>query len=239
MNDNNAKDNNVKDNNVKDNNAKDTTMKNNNTKFDGLIFDVDGTLWDSTPIVKDAWNKALRDYNINDVTITADQLKGLFGLPMDDIIAAIIPEIPLETRQAFKPHCFQYEHAFLEERPGNLYPRLGETLKLLKEKLPLTIVSNCQAGYIELFLKKSGFEDLFIDHLCPGDTGLLKADNIKLISERCGFKNPLYVGDTQMDADACKDAGVPICFASYGFGKVAEPDYVITEPIELLNIIQS
>lgn len=217
---------------------KTSNQKNNNNKMypDGLIFDVDGTLWDSTPIVKDAWNQALRDFGISYVTITAEQLKGLFGLPMDDIIASILPREPLERRLEFKPMCFSYEHEYLAKTPGILYPAWEETLKILSSKMPLTIVSNCQAGYIELFLEKTGFGKYFSDHLCPGDTNLLKADNIKLISERNNFKNPVYVGDTQMDANACKEANVPIVFASYGFGDIENPDYIIKTPADLLEL---
>lgn len=207
------------------------------TNFDGIIFDVDGTLWDSTPVVKDAWNQALRDFGIDDVTITADQLKGLFGLPMDDIIAKILPNEPLERRNAFRPYCFDYEHRYLEEKSGILYDNLEEALKTLSEKYPLFIVSNCQAGYIELFLKKTGFEKYFRDHLCPGDTDLLKADNIRLIMQRNNLSSPVYVGDTQMDANACKDANVPIIFASYGFGNVEEPYAVIKNPVDLCSVL--
>lgn len=208
-------------------------MKDMNLDFDGIIFDVDGTLWDSTPVVKDAWNQALRDFGINDVTITADQLKGLFGLPMDDIIAQIIPNEPEERRFEFRPLCFEYEHKYLEKKPGILYEELEKTLEILASKYPLFIVSNCQAGYIELFLKKTGFGKFFKDHLCPGDTNLLKADNIKLISKRNGLNKPIYVGDTQMDANACKEAGVPIIFAGYGFGSIEEPYATIKKPMDL------
>lgn len=205
--------------------------------YDGIIFDVDGTLWDSTPVVKDAWNQAIKDFGIDGVETTADQLKGLFGLPMDDIIEKILPGVSLETRMEFKPKCFEYEHKFLEEKSGVLYPNLTETFEALKKMgKRLFIVSNCQAGYIELFIKKAGFENLVEDHLCPGDTDLLKADNIKIIVERNNLKNPIYVGDTQMDANACKEANVPIIFASYGFGDVKEPDFVIEKPMDLIDL---
>lgn len=204
-----------------------------NEQYDGLIFDVDGTLWDSTPIVEKAWNQALIDFGYPQFSVTADRLKGLFGLPMADIINAIMPGVPEEKRKEFEPMCFSYEHEYLEREAGILYPELGKALELLAKKYPLAIVSNCQAGYIELFLKKTGFGDLFVDHQCPGDEPfLLKADNIKLIAERNGMKNPLYIGDTQMDANACKAAGVPIMFCAYGFGTVEEPDYVVNSPME-------
>lgn len=203
---------------------------------DGLIFDVDGTLWDSTPIVEKAWNAALADAGIKAAAVSADQLKGLFGLPMKDIIDQVLPAQPEEVKEKFMPLCFSYEHAFLEENAGILYPHLEETLAELSKKYPLFIVSNCQTGYIELFLRKTGFQNYFKDFTCPGDTGVFKAENIGIIAERNGLKAPVYVGDTQMDADACKKAGIKMIFASYGFGKAENPDYTIADPLDLLQI---
>ena len=203
---------------------------------DGLIFDVDGTLWDSTPVVEEAWNQALLDFGIHGVTITADRLKGLFGLPMVEIIDDILPDEPVEKKEKLAPFCFRYEHEYLAKTPGVVYPELEETLQRLSEKYPLFIVSNCQAGYIELFLEKTGFAPYFKDHVCPGDTDLLKADNIRLIAKRHALKTPVYIGDTQMDANACRDAGVPIVFAAYGFGTVEKPDYVIEKPKDLCGL---
>lgn len=211
-------------------------MREDKTFTDGLIFDVDGTLWDSTPVVEQAWNQALIDSGIPDVKVSADQLKGLFGLPMSEIIDKVLPDAPQKTKEDFRPFCFRYEHEYLTRTPGVLYPELERALRELSEVYPLFIVSNCQAGYIELFFEKTGFGRYFKDHVCPGDTNLLKADNIRLIASRHGLKAPVYIGDTQMDADACRDAGVPIVFAAYGFGSVKEPDHVIQTPMDLCRI---
>lgn len=204
--------------------------------IDGIIFDVDGTLWDSTPIVEKAWNAAIADEGIETAAISADQLKGLFGLPMKDIIDRVMPNQSEQVKEKFMPLCFSYEHAFLEKNAGILYPNLEETLSELSKKYPLFIVSNCQAGYIELFLRKSGFRKYFKDFTCPGDTGVFKAENIGIIAERNSLKAPVYVGDTQMDADACKEAGIKMIYASYGFGKVENPDYTIADPLDILKI---
>lgn len=206
---------------------------------DGLIFDVDGTLWDSTPIVEKAWNQALLDAGIQGVKVSADQLKGLFGLPMKDIIDRVLPEESEEVKEKFMPLCFSYEHAYLEKEAGILYPKLKETLEVLSQTYPLFIVSNCQAGYIELFLRKTGFQNYFKDFTCPGDTGKLKAENIGIIAERNSLSHPVYIGDTQMDADACKMAGVEMVYAAYGFGKAEKPDYTIHTLKDLLTLFPS
>ncbi|MBR6487089.1 MAG: HAD family hydrolase, partial [Lachnospiraceae bacterium] len=88
--------------------------------FDGIIFDVDGTLWNSTPIVEKAWNRALKDKGYGHISVTASQLAGLFGLPMPDIINAIMPGVPQEEQDAFAPKCYEYEHEYLERKSGIL-----------------------------------------------------------------------------------------------------------------------
>lgn len=204
--------------------------------IDGIIFDVDGTVWDSTPVVERAWNDALAEAGYKE-RVTADRLKGLFGLPMNDIIRDILPWETEDNISAFAPICFKYEHEYLAQEAGIVYEGFEDMLKALHGKYPLYIVSNCQAGYIELMLSKTGFAGYFEDHLCPGDTGELKAANIRKICERHNLKSPVYVGDTQMDANACIDAGVPIAFAAYGFGTVEKPDYIINSPMELVDVV--
>ena len=71
-----------------------------------------------------------------------------------------------------------------------------------------------------------------------GRTGLDKGENIRLVMARNGVNRAVYVGDTQGDADAAKKAGVPLIFAAYGFGRVADAEYVIQEISELPSILE-
>ncbi|MCR5687782.1 MAG: HAD family hydrolase [Lachnospiraceae bacterium] len=207
-------------------------------KTDGIIFDVDGTLWDSTDVVKDAWNKAFTDNGYEDPGITADRLKGLFGLPMADIIKDIFPDGSDEEIERLTPLIYSYEDAYLKETGGRLYPGIIETIAKLSEHVPVFIVSNCQEGYIELFMEKTGCASYITDHLCPGDTGMLKADNIKKIIADHKLGYPVYVGDTVMDRDACTLAECPFVFAEYGFGDVGGCSNKIASPKELADILE-
>lgn len=205
---------------------------------DGIIFDVDGTFWDSTEVVKDAWIQALLDAGYGKFDITADQLKGLFGLPMIDILIAIMPDASQEDLEKVAPVVFEYEDKYLRANPPTPYEGLDEMIKTLFEKVPLFVVSNCQAGYIELFGEKTGLGKYFKDHLCPGDTNMLKADNIRKIVKDHNLKSPVYVGDTIMDQRACIEAGVPFVHASYGFGVAENPEYVIGKPMDLVDLYE-
>jgi phosphoglycolate phosphatase len=93
-----------------------------------------------------------------------------------------------------------------------------DCVRVLSARIPVFVVSNCQDGYIELTLAKTGLADFVKDYECFGRTGLGKADNLRLLMERNALASPVYVGDTQGDCDACAEAGVPFVWAAYGFG---------------------
>lgn len=121
--------------------------------MDGIIFDVDGTLWDSTEAVARSWNQAIEANTDFSLSLTADWLKSLFGKTMDEITLALFPSCQKEERDRIGYLCFNYENRLLETDHGVLYPDVARTLESLSQKTDLYIVSNCQCGYIEVFLK--------------------------------------------------------------------------------------
>ena len=207
-------------------------------KADAVFLDVDGTLWDSTPLVADAWTRALKETGI-DRQVEADELKKLFGKPMDVIAMELLPDVEQSVRDKVMDKCIVYEQQILDENEKDIsYPGVIDTVKSLSEKLPVCIVSNCQSGYIELVMHKLGITEYISDKECYGDTLLYKADNIKLVAERNGYKAPVYVGDIQGDQDASHEAGVPFIYASYGFGSADAPEAVIGSFRDLLDVVE-
>ena len=59
--------------------------------MDSIIFDVDGTLWDSTGIVAEAWSDYLIHTEHMDTDVSAKRLMGLFGQLLPDIAKALFP----------------------------------------------------------------------------------------------------------------------------------------------------
>ncbi len=207
-------------------------------KADGILLDVDGTLWDSTELVARAWERAIAETGHPEIHITPDQLKNLFGRPMNVIAQALLPQLTEEERGRVMEKCVVYEHEILEENQKDIsYAGVAETIRSLAKHFPVCIVSNCQSGYIELVCRKLGVEDCITDSSCYGDNGLYKADNIRLVADRNGYKAPVYVGDIQGDCDASREAGVAFIWAAYGFGRAEEPDGRIDVFPELLGIL--
>lgn len=208
-------------------------------KIDAVIFDVDGTLWDTTGVVAKAWNIAVQEAGIKSEEITADRLKREFGKPMNVIADNVFPEAGEGEKEKVMELCCKYEHELVEACEEHiLYPNVLETMIELSKSCKVCIVSNCQKGYIELFLKKNHLEEYVTDIECYGNTLKSKGENIKAVVERNHFENSIYVGDTQGDYDAAMFAEVPFVFAKYGFGSVEGEYKEIAQMGELKELLK-
>ena len=205
--------------------------------FETLIFDIDGTLWDSRALVAEGYNIQLRSEGLDRLCIDAETLRPLFGKVMTEIADSIFPNILPPERYALMERCMDTENRYLFENECRIgYPRVKETLAALSEKHRLFIVSNSQCGYPELCIEKLGLGDYIEGHMCFGDTGTSKGQTIRTLIAKHHIGSCIYIGDTQGDLEACKEAGIPFIFCTYGLGS-ADSWYARIESIdELLKL---
>lgn len=183
-----------------------------------IIFDLDGTLWDSSESCAASWNIILEQHPDISRRITLADMHGFMGKTLDVIAPIALPEVQEPRRMEIMRECVRFELEYIGLHGGVLYPKLRETLEQLRRDYSLMVVSNCQDGYIQLFLKYSGMGTLFDDFESAGATGLCKWENIRLVIKRNSVSSAVYVGDTQGDLDAADMAGIPFIHAAYGFG---------------------
>jgi len=199
-----------------------------------LLFDLDGTLWDSAAPVAESWNEVFQQEDPSLPLLTAEDVHGVMGMTMKEIASVLQPSIPAERRDAVFQRCNTYEVEYLRSHPGVVYPDLRPVMaSLIARGYELTIVSNCQLGYIDAFLTSTGCGDLFSDYEEWERTGLVKGENIRLVMERRGYRKGIYIGDTNKDREAALLAGIPFIHAAYGFGAVPDADGVIHSLREL------
>lgn len=185
----------------------------------GIIFDLDGTLWDSSENVVKSWNEVL--CRRAGVQLTIKDMRGYMGKTLEKISELMLPDIPDKLRKDIMKECCENENNYLSRHGGVLFPDLEEVLAELSQQYKLFIVSNCQSGYIETFLEYYNFGGYFADTECPGGTGKEKGENIRLVAARNKLDKAVYIGDTQGDCDAAAFAGIPFIHAAYGFGEVS------------------
>ena len=204
----------------------------------GLIFDMDGTLWDSSENVAAAWSEKLKECGYPR-HVTQHDVMSVMGLTMDKIADILFDDLPKKERMKLLQLCCDHENEYLLKHGGVLYPDLEKTLIRLKEKFSLYIVSNCQSGYIEAFLEHYGFGKYFDDLECYGNDLKEKSDNIALIVSRNGIGKAFYIGDIQGDRDAAVKAGVEFIHAAYGFGKIKETVPELKKFSDLPDLMES
>ena len=95
-----------------------------------LMFDLDGTLWDSAQEVAESWNEVLLRADPSLPELTADDIHGVMGMTMKEISQVMHPAMNPEMREQVFGECCRYEVDYLYSHPGRLYPALRETLDL-------------------------------------------------------------------------------------------------------------
>lgn len=207
------------------------------SKYDSIIFDMDGTLWDAVDSYCRIWDKSLAQCGYSQPPVTREMLIKLMGKTLDKIIQVIVPAAADDVN--FFQTLDRNEREMMPELGGRLYPGVTETIHELSGHYRLFMISNCSSHGLPNFLRYTGLETYITDTLSNGDTSLDKAGNIEMMVKRHGLKRPIYVGDTQGDFDACEKAGIDFAFASYGFGTVSNPPHTLTKFSDLPDILRS
>lgn len=203
-----------------------------------VIFDLDGTMWDASETVTDAFNIRLAQMGIQR-RITVEEMMGQMGRTLEEIASVFFGSVDPENAVNIMRSCTNYENQYIKTAGGRVYPGLERTLEGLKEDgWGVICVSNCQSGYIESFIDYLGLDGVFDDIECWGNTGLGKAENIKLVIQRNHVNKAVYVGDTMGDYNSALEAGADFIHAAYGYGTVPEGTKSIASPEELLGLLR-
>jgi len=191
--------------------------------YDSLIFDLDGTLWDSTAACAEGWNRALHELNVIRKPLSSDDIKPMMGMANPELFSKVFPEVSETERAKTAERCLHHELDVIQQAGAPLFPGVGAGISQLTLSYPLFIVSNCDEPYLDLFLKATGWLKVFKDWECYGRTQRPKTENIQSVVKRNHLKSPAYIGDTLGDESAARQASVDFFHAAYGFGRAERP----------------
>jgi phosphoglycolate phosphatase len=201
--------------------------------YDGLIFDLDGTLWDTCESCAIAWNRVLERNQIAFRPIVGEDVRRVTGKPHAECIRTVFQDLPEPQIGVLIRETMSEDNLTIDRLGGLLYPGVAAGVKQLSARYPLFIVSNCQTGYIDVFLKWSGLSSCFRDSECWGNTGLPKGDNTARLMQRNGLQKPLFIGDTEGDLQAARVCRLPFAHVTYGFGRTSDADFTVDSFAEL------
>jgi N-acetyl-D-muramate 6-phosphate phosphatase len=207
-------------------------------KFEGIIFDLDGTLVDSVPIWKEAYKTSFASYGVD---LSDEQFlyiwQNALRLPsaLEYVGIQQIAEVDIrKIREA--THLRLLENC-------DWKPCAQEILQSLQEMAkPSAIVTGSYKHYLSILDTRLGISKLVGAMIAVDQSGrfakphphglLLACETLKLNPERC-----MYVGDQGMDIQAAKAAGMTSCLVHEPFASplLREQADVVIEHLGILN----
>lgn len=205
-------------------------------KIDTILFDLDGTLWETSKSTYDSANEIAKKYHLKEISM--ETVNRCMGLGFEDCARNYIPDLDIEEAKKIMLEMFSHSVDVIARNGPNLYPKVIETIKRLKKDYKIGLVSNCAKFYMDTFVRLSGLEP-WIDYQVPAvHLGVSKGQAIANLVKENNL-NAIYVGDTALDLKSCQEAGIPFIHAEYGFGKGLNEKYHISEIKELPKLIKT
>lgn len=201
-----------------------------------VIFDLDGTLWNAIDVIIHGWNDTIKKHG-KAKTMTKEELESYMGKSMQEIADIHFTNLGKEERYALAIECEKVANALLTANGATAYDGVCEMMDKLSKKHSIFMVSNCQDGYIEAFLNNHGTKKYVSDFEYIGRTGKKKSENIKAVVARNNITRAVYVGDTEHDYEATREAGLEFIFAAYGFGDVKDAKYVAKNTSDIVKLV--
>ncbi|MDD4778092.1 MAG: HAD hydrolase-like protein [Fermentimonas sp.] len=186
-------------------------------KPDGLILDMDGTLWDNVDTYAKAWTEGFKKCGENN-TISREDIIGLMGKEARVMLNTLIPEWTDEMHDTlFEAVIDSYQELVPTMKPV-IYEGVIEGMERLAKDYKLFLLSNCEKDGLVNFMNHTKTNHLIIDYMEHGMNLKPKHHNMQLLIDKHDLKSPVYVGDTDSDSVESAKAGVPFVFMTYGFG---------------------
>jgi len=185
-------------------------------KYSVIVFDWDGTLFDSAAVIAECIQQAARDMALP--VPDRETARHVIGLGLNDSLRHAMPALPPERYQEF---LALYRGYFVEREDSlSLFPGIAELLEELKQRgHRLAVATGKPRRGLDRALKASGIGALFAASRC-GDEARPKPDPAMLLElmreleiER---KDGLMIGDTSHDLQMARSAGVDAVAVTYG-----------------------
>ncbi len=210
----------------------------------GIIFDLDGTLIDTIEDIGDSMNEVLK--SLGREKLSYDEYRLRVGGGFKNLVARTCPDLTCEN---YDLALARLEEAYRKNylKKSRAYPNMEELLIRLEGRgIKLGINTNKNQEYTKALLNKIFPTIGFIKVVGVDNRNFIKPDprGAELILEKMGLDRSqvLYIGDSNVDMETGKNAGMKRVGVDWGFRGEKElreygADYIVYDPLEILNLI--
>jgi len=190
--------------------------------YDAVIFDLDGTLLDTLPDLHGAVNYALRESNYQERTL--DEVRQFVGNGILNLIKRSVPHGTSEADMLSVFECFKAYYKNHSNDKTAAYDGINDLIARLREKgIKLGVVSN-KAQFAVSDIMEHYFSGLFQVAFgeCEGVPRKPAPDRVFEAAKALGAEKVLYVGDSEVDVETARNAGLDSVLVTWGFRSVEE-----------------
>ena len=217
--------------------------------FDAVLFDLDGTLVDTAPDIADAVNRVLENRGLAPAreAWVRDRIGHGSRALLTQAYAASARIAPGNVAADLLVQLmdeFADNYAYCCGRRGHLFPEAAATLKALRAAgVKLALLTNKERRFVRFLLEVHGLDGDFDCEVCGDSLPAKKPDPLPV--QHClrlmGVPpaRALLVGDSAIDVQTARNAGIQVWAVSYGYNEgkpigQARPDRVISALSEVL-----
>jgi len=186
-------------------------------KFDGVIFDLDGTLLDTLRDLCDSTNHALASFGFPRRSL--EEIRSFVGNGIGNLVARSLPENTDAKTFEKVLSVFKEHYAKNSRNKTAPYPGIAELLEDLKREGVKTAVVSNKADFAVQTLVDDFFPGLVTVAIGELSGVARKPDpaTTLLAMEKMGTCNVVYVGDSEVDVETAKNANISGIFVDWGF----------------------
>lgn len=189
-----------------------------------IAFDIDGTLYDCSTIVGDAFAQGIDEFLKNHPELdinkpSTQEIVNLVGTPVNEIFYTLFPVLPYNLVQQLNDICTNKLSTMVLQKKGIILQGVIETIPILYNKgYTLLTASNGRKKYVQAILDAYELSHYFFNIVALEDKGL--HNKTQLLTY---YKNSLYdckqlimVGDRTNDMVAAQNNGLPFIACAFG-----------------------
>lgn len=207
------------------------------TKKTCVLFDCDGTLFDTGEGIRDCARYALRGLGVTD--FPDDKLNTFIGPSLFYSFHNTVGLSEQEAMRGVELYRARYQKTGIDK--SHPYEGIAETLaKLHADGYILTVASSKPLTMVEYLLNKYDMRKYFA-FIAAAEFATVTSDKREYVRKASLGERNVMVGDTHFDIEGAHNAGVPAIAVSYGFGAretLAAAEYIAETPMDVYRIVR-